>query len=90
MEYFVPVFQVLRYFGLIGSGVGIIGRWRDGTEPPGTGVTGPFWLWKSKMRPPLGVDSEDDEDSEVETPDILSQAADDGSWVDSSGEEDED
>jgi len=42
------------------------------------------------MRPPLGVDSEDDEDSEVETPDILSQAADDGSWVDSSGEEDED
>jgi hypothetical protein len=27
------------------KGVGIIGRWRDGTEPEATGVTGPFWLW---------------------------------------------
>jgi len=27
------------------SGIGILGRWRDGTEPSGTGVTGPFWLW---------------------------------------------
>jgi hypothetical protein len=27
-------------------GAGILGRWRDGTEPVGTGVTGPFWLWR--------------------------------------------
>jgi hypothetical protein len=27
------------------TGVGILGRWRDGTEPESTGVTGPFWLW---------------------------------------------
>jgi hypothetical protein len=75
---------------LIGSGVGIIGRWGDGTEPPGTGVTGPFWLWKSKnIRPPVEIDSEDEQDSEFETPDVLSQAADDGSWVDSSGEEED-
>jgi len=33
------------YDGIYCPGVGILGRWRDGTEPEGTGVTGPFWLW---------------------------------------------
>jgi len=27
------------------EGAGILGRWRDGTEPANVGVTGPFWLW---------------------------------------------
>jgi len=34
------------------SGVGILGRWRDGTEPACTGVTGPFWLWPKGTGPP--------------------------------------
>lgn len=44
------------------KGVGILGRWRDGTEPAGTGVTGPFWLWPKGAQSAECLTREMDED----------------------------
>lgn len=46
MAYIVLVNPLSRSL-FLRQGVGILGRWQDGTEPPGRGVTGPFWLWPS-------------------------------------------
>jgi len=48
------------FFLELTEGAGILGRWRDGTEPPGDGVTGPFWLWPKSCV----VDNREDEEDE--------------------------
>jgi len=50
------------YDGIYCPGVGILGRWRDGTEPAGTGVTGPFWLWPKGAQSAECLTREMDED----------------------------
>jgi len=47
------------------EGAGILGRWRDGTEPPGDGVTGPFWLWPKRALD-SNIQSDDDSDDDLE------------------------
>ena len=54
--------------------MGILGRWRDGTEPPGSGVTGPFWLWPKDQAEPEGNLDESSDGSSV--------------WVDTDDEDD--
>ena len=61
------------------KGAGILGRWRDGTEPHGAGVTGPFWIWPKSSPPinPLNVDEPENDENNVE---------DDGSWTTTSSD----
>jgi len=62
-------FQVSIFtWSLLTEGIGILGRWRDGTESPGTGVTGPFWLWRAPESEPMDLD-EDSDDSDSDSVD---------------------